>query len=65
MKQLIVNPWVWTEHAMVKYPECVTGETVPVELLIKGAAEYYPNSNWIRKGFVERQEYREFATELV
>ncbi|KON87387.1 hypothetical protein AF332_11490 [Sporosarcina globispora] len=62
---MLLNPWVWDSAAQEKYPDRVTGESVPLEYLNEGYSEYYPYTSWITKGYVKRIELKEYATELL
>ena len=50
------NNWAWTNKTESLKPDRKAGESVPVGYLTEGYAEYFPYSEWIKKGYVERKE---------
>ncbi|MED3550134.1 hypothetical protein [Cytobacillus praedii] len=65
MKQLLLNPWVWTKIAENKYSNRRAGESVPIIYQTEGHREYIPYQRWISNGYVERQEMKFYSSELI
>ncbi len=54
-----INNWVWTKKTETLKPDRKAGERVPLGYLMEGDKEYYPYSEWIKKGYIMKKEHFE------
>ena len=60
----LTNPWVWTQLTESIYPDRKAGTPVHLGYLMKGYKEYYPYNEWIKKGYVERNNNKLSITKV-